>query len=238
MGSGRTLLWSRCRHRVPICRALTGGGYGRIMPQEIIALIDKPLLLALVLAVGAIVGIGVERFVEAEKRERRRAFWRGRAKGNPRNVVSPHSGTPASTDAAEQLRRVMRASFAVQPLLNKPERRLLACLDKALAEESPGWRAMGQVSLGEILRSDDKEAYWAINAKRVDLLIVDAECRPLHAVEFQGTGHHQGAAAARDAIKKEALRRAGIGYVEVLSGDTPAEVRALVRKLAAHAVAA
>ncbi|QLC26962.1 DUF2726 domain-containing protein [Parasphingopyxis algicola] len=92
---------------------------------------------------------------------------------------------------------------------------------------------MGQVSLGEILSSPDDDAYFAINSKRVDLLIVDADCRPLHAVEFQGAGHHTGkSAAARDAVKKEALRRAGIGYVEVVKGDTPAEVREMVRKLA------
>jgi hypothetical protein len=119
-----------------------------------------------------------------------------------------------------------------RPLLNKPERRILAHLDRILAEDTPGWRAMGQVSLGEILASADKDAYFAVNSKRVDLLIIDADCQPLHVVEFQGTGHHQGTAAARDAVKKEALRRAGIGYVEVVSGDTPAELRAMVRKLA------
>ena len=49
---------------------------------------------------------------------------------------------------------------------------------------------------------------------------------------MQGKGHHQSNnTAARDAVKREALRRAGIGYVEVVSGDTPAEVRAVVRKL-------
>lgn len=35
---------------------------------------------------------------------------------------------------------------------------------------------------------------------------------------------------AIDAVKKEALRRAGIGYVEVVAGDTPAELRRLVGK--------
>src|SRR5689334_24251167 len=61
---------------------------------------------------------------------------------------------------------------------------------------------------------------------RSDLLIVDDECRPLHAIEYQGGGHFNGAhaTAARDAVKKEALRRAGIGYVEVVAGDTPAEL--------------
>ena len=104
--------------------------------------------------------------------------------------------------------------------------------NKKPIRECPGWRAMGQVSLGESLASTDKDAYFAVNSKRVDLLIVDAECQPLHAVEFQGKGHHMGEnTAARDAVKREALRRAGIGYVEVVSGDTPAEVREMVRKL-------
>jgi hypothetical protein len=135
----------------------------------------------------------------------------------------------------DQLRVVMAARFTARPLLSKPERRLLAHLDRALAEEAPGWRAMGQVSLGEILSSEDESAYFAINSKRVDLLIVDTDCRPLHVIEFQGTGHYQGTAAARDAVKKEALRRAGIGYVEIVSGDTPAELRSMVRKLAERA---
>jgi hypothetical protein len=32
-----------------------------------------------------------------------------------------------------------------------------------------------------------------------------------------GGGHYQGAAAARDAVKKEALRKAGVRYIEVTS---------------------
>ena len=34
-------------------------------------------------------------------------------------------------------------------------------------------------------------------------------------------------------MKKEALRRAGIGYVEVVAGDTPAELRRVVERLTA-----
>ena len=56
--------------------------------------------------------------------------------------------------------------------------------------------------------------------------------RVRQAIEYQGTGHHQGTAAARDAVKKEALRKAGIGYHEVVAGHTtPGELRALVEKL-------
>jgi hypothetical protein len=215
------------------------------MPPEIVALIDKPWLLAAVLGVGAVLGMLVERVAENMNKAERRAYWRGRNHGKARDPgvrqgfgefkAVPLKGTRerATLDAAEQLRLVMEAEFSARPLLNKSERRVLAHLDRALAEEAPGWRAMGQVSLGEILSSRDLDAYLAVNSKRVDLLIVDADCRPLHAVEFQGKGHHAGnTAAARDAVKKEALRRAGIGYVEIVSGDTPAELRSLVQKLA------
>ena len=213
------------------------------MPPEIVALIDKPWLLAALLALGAVCGIALTRIDERLVRAKRRAYWQGRnAAGKRRwgrsgNVAQfkavPLKGTPerAVLDATEQLRLVMEANFKSRALLNAGERRLLVHLDKILAEEAPGWRAMGQVALGEILASEDKDAYFAINSKRVDLLIIDAEFRPLHAVEFQGKGHHQGTAAARDAVKKEALRRAGIGYVEVVSGDTPAHVREMVRRL-------
>lgn len=197
------------------------------------ALLDQPLLLILILAAGAACGIGVERFVERQKLAQRRAYWAGRKTAKAK---SPIKLTKAVDVAAEQMKCVMQARFTARPLLNRQERRLLAVIDAALAEYTPGWRSMGQVSLGEILSSNDKDAFLAVNSKRVDLLIVDAECKPLHAVEFQGTGHHLGqTAAGRDAVKKEALRRAGIGYAEVVSGDTPAEVKALVRKLAGRA---
>jgi hypothetical protein len=35
-------------------------------------------------------------------------------------------------------------------------------------EMRPDWQVMAQVSLGEILRCEDKDAYLCINSKRVD----------------------------------------------------------------------
>ena len=201
------------------------------MPNEILVLIDKPLLLFLVLAIGATVGIAVERFVEELRRAEKRAFWRGRKSGGRVAPIQANSAK-ASTDAADQLRCVENAKFSARPLLNAGERRVFSALDRAVAEHAPGWRVMGQVALGEILASPDKAAFAAINSKRVDLMIVDNEYLPIHAVEFQGAGHYQSSAAARDAVKKEALRRAKVGYYEVMSGDKPGELRELVRKLA------
>lgn len=68
---------------------------------------------------------------------------------------------------------------------------------------------------------------------RCVFVLVDDDCKPIHVIEYQGGGHFKGAhhTAARDAVKKEALRRAGIGYVEVVAGDTPAELRRVVERL-------
>lgn len=215
------------------------------MPPELSALLDKPILLAAILALGALLGMTVERVGERINRSERQAKWQKRnARSGWRGVAAKPQVIPMKsgqdrkpTDAADQLRIVMAAEFSSRPLLNFSERRVLAHLDKILIEEAPGWRAMGQVALGEILSSENSDAYWAINSKRVDILIVDTDCTPLHALEFQGTGHHLpgGGAAARDAVKKEALRKAGIGYLELATGDTPADLRALIRKVAIRA---
>jgi hypothetical protein len=209
----------------------------RAMPPEIAALIDKPMLLAAVLFAGAMIGIYLEKFASWERRRK----WREKngARRNRKGEVLPFQPkadpVPArAPDAADQLRTVMRAEFKPQRLLNKSETRLFKAIDKMVLGMRPDWQVMAQVSLGEILRCDDKDAYFCINSKRVDLLIVDEECRPLHAIEYQGGGHFKGAhaTAARDAVKKEALRRAGIGYVEVVGGETsPAELRRVVEEL-------
>lgn len=212
------------------------------MPPEIVALVDKPHLLFLVLALGAFLGILAEQFGSGLRRQKwpknTRRQWRpnkDRARAGPKRwQASGDQPRGKQPDAADQLRAVMSADFTIQPLLNRSEARVFKELDRAVIGRNPTWQVMAQVSLGEILQTNDAIAYSCINAKRVDLLLVDADCRPRHAIEYQGGAHHQGSAAARDAVKKEALRRAGIGYHEVVAGQTtPADLRRLVDKLVA-----
>jgi Protein of unknown function (DUF2726) len=167
-------------------------------------------------------------------RDRRRGRWYGarRDLDIAPQTTRPYEGGPKSFDAADQLRIVMCASFTAQPLLNSSEARVFRELDRIVASCNPAWQVMAQVSMGEILRSTDANAYRCINSKRIDLLLIDENCRPRHAMEYQGGAHYQGTAAIRDAVKKEALRRAGIGYHEVVSGrTTPSELQRLVEKL-------
>jgi hypothetical protein len=109
----------------------------------------------------------------------------------------------------------MRSSFQKRQILSHSEARVLYAAEKAIASANLKWRVMAQVSLGEVLSSPDALAYTTINSKRVDLLIISSKGEPLAAIEYQGSGHYQGTAPARDAVKKEALRKAGVRYIEV-----------------------
>jgi hypothetical protein len=208
------------------------------MPPDILALIDRPLVLIAVLTVGAVLGIAVERLVEGQKRAERWAYWAGRNSGKKGGKVVPlkkdelSEAAKANGGATDQLACVMAADFSARALLNRPEANLFKALDAAVIARNPSWQVMAQVSLGEFLASPDKDAYWAINSKRIDFALMDPDARVVHAIEYQGSGHHQGTAAARDAVKKEALRKAGIGYHEVVAGHTTAgELKRLVEKL-------
>ncbi|MXO91901.1 DUF2726 domain-containing protein [Pontixanthobacter aquaemixtae] len=177
------------------------------------------LVMGLALAVG---GLFLVVLVMGEKSKigRNRAYWAGRQQ------------TKNGQLAIDQLDKVMSAQFYSRPLLNKPEGIVFKALDQAVLARNSDWQVMAQVSLGEFLGSRDKKAFLSVNSKRVDFALMDEKCRVVHALEYQGTGHHQGSAAARDAVKKEALRKAGIGYHEVIAGHTtPKELRALVEKL-------
>lgn len=202
--------------------------------QTVDLFLSHPVALFMILAIGGVIGIGVEKLTASAERKRKSEYWRNKSRGNFQvsNGQKQALETNPSNIAAEQLKKVMSADFKARPLLNRSEHRLFGVVEKALQDFTKGWRVMGQVSLGEILASKDRDAYFAINSKRVDLLIVDTRSQPVCALEFQGQGHHIGkTAAARDATKKEALRRAGIAYVEIVTGDTPAEVREKIQKI-------
>jgi hypothetical protein len=220
------------------------------MQPEIVAFVENhslliAVLLSGVLLVGVFIGMTIEELLSKARRkawrEQNSWRWKKRRRGGSTPsalAVKPEPMAPKQFDAADQLRIVMGASFSIQPLLNESEARVFRELDRIVIGCKPGWQVMAQVSLGEVLRCKDPIAYSCINSKRVDLLLVDEHCQPRHVIEYQGSGHHQGTAAARDAVKKEALRRAGIGYHEVVGGQTtPSDLKRLVENLLARPVA-
>ncbi|HXF55975.1 MAG TPA: DUF2726 domain-containing protein, partial [Hyphomicrobiaceae bacterium] len=141
-------------------------------------------------------------------------------------------------DVREQLRAVMLAPFERQRLLSTSEYRAFRLIEEEVAAGREGWRVFAQTSMGEMLRSPSRSAFRSINSKRIDILVVDAGGWPLLAVEFQHEGHDQGDAAGRDAVKREALRKAGVPYLEICATDADELIRSRVRERLGGALAA
>lgn len=135
---------------------------------------------------------------------------------------------PAPRDAADQLRIVMQASFQKARLMSRPEYDVFRVVETHLPRCGPGFRLMAQTSMGEILASPDADAFRCINSKRLDMLVIDTFGFPVVAIEHQGNGHFQGDAPARDAVKREALRRAGVEFLEIFDRHQPAEICRMV----------
>lgn len=160
-------------------------------------------------------------------------FFRGRGRGREpgSNFDTRQSKTTGLHDPAEQLRAITNAKFQRKRLLNQTEFKVFRAVDRALPF---GYRLMAQTSLGEVLgatkSSDpiaDRRAHAAINSKRLDIAIIDRGGFVALAIEVQGDGHYgKHTTFIRDAVKREALRRAGIPMLEVYPDWEDARIQA------------
>ena len=173
--------------------------------------LQADLLVVVIAAAAFLAGLCGERL----RAKLARQAWQKRRWRRSEGGVPFKTGASPVTDPADQLRLVIGARFEKCRLLSRSEAHVLYAAERAINTADIKWRVMAQVSLGEVLSSPDARAYSAINSKRVDLLIVSRSGDPIVAIEYQGRGHYQGTAAARDAVKKEALRKAGVRYIEV-----------------------
>lgn len=135
----------------------------------------------------------------------------------------------------DQLQIVSMARYAPKRLLNRAEGRLLPVLEQHFSRLGEGHRVMAQVAMGEIMTeiSEDREmqrlGHACINSKRLDFVVIDRYGLPKLAIEYNGSGHHiDDKAFMRDAVKREALRRAGIPFLAVEEGTTPTTLRRLI----------
>lgn len=164
------------------------------------------------------------------KRKRRSGFRGARRQhARPAAAVVPFG-------ASNQLETVMKATFEARPLMSRSEAAVFFAAERALTRLDIKGRVMAQVCLGEILRSTNDEAFRAINSKRVDILLISSNGYPLAAIEYQGEGHYQGTAYARDAVKKAALQSAGVAYIEATPQHSADDIeRDIARAMAARA---
>lgn len=116
-----------------------------------------------------------------------------------------------------------KVGWRKQRLMNKPEFAVYCGLCALVATGRAGHRLFAQVAFGAFLevmaREDRKEiadaAYHAVHRQVADFLLIDRFGNPVAVIEYQGTGHYQGNAHARDHVKCVACQRANIHFIEV-----------------------
>ena len=126
-------------------------------------------------------------------------------------------------DPTAQMEFISKVDFKPRPLLNRSEYKILRILEEVSQDIPGGHRVMAQTSLGEVLApqmtSGSKEArdlaFRSINSKRLDFLVIDGYGMPVLAVEYQGHGHYNDRTFMHDAVKREAVRKAGIRFLEI-----------------------
>ena len=142
----------------------------------------------------------------------------GREQASPQPEASKRLGDPTA-----QMEFISKVDFEPRPLLNRSEYRILRILEEVAQDIPGGHRVMAQTSLGEVLApqmaSGSKEArdlaFHSINSKRLDFLVIDGYGMPVLAVEYQGHGHYNDRTFMHDAVKREAVRKAGIRFLEI-----------------------
>lgn len=125
----------------------------------------------------------------------------------------------------DQLEIVKNGQYHKRRLLNGEEYQLFRLLEDWIADRPGHHRLFAQVSLGEILGSEDGLAYTCVNSKRCDFVIIDRQGYPVVAIEYQGTGHFTPDAFERDNVKQRALECAGVHLVEVFDNFRWEDVR-------------
>lgn len=192
--------------------------------------VPQNMLLAIALA-AAIVSLLL--FVDIFGNARKPSAW-----GNRRRFFKKKSGHIAivrseirgNSSVTPEIQRILYAKFQKKRLMNKEEYGLYLQLERLIESNTDGMRLFSQVPLGEILRSDDSDAFFCINSKRCDFVVIDRKGEALIALEYHGSGHFQGNSSVRDEVKRLALKKASIPTIEILIGYRWAEVEREIRK--------
>ena len=141
-------------------------------------------------------------------------------------------------DPTAQMEFISKVDFKPRPLLNRSEYKILRILEEVSQDIPGGHRVMAQTSLGEVLApqmaSGSKAArdlaFRSINSKRLDFLVIDGYGMPVLAVEYQGHGHYNDRTFMHDAVKREAVRKAGIRFLEIRAEYDAKDLENEIRK--------
>lgn len=134
--------------------------------------------------------------------------------------------------AEENLRIARKNRYQKKTICNANEQAAYAAAWDVVRARQRKERVLPQVSLGEIIMHPNGRIHAAINSKRVDLLVTDAQFNPLIVIEIDGSGHYlSDYSRINDETKTLALRSADIPLLRIAAKhDNHAEIRRMVRK--------
>ena len=166
----------------------------------------------------------------------RRRYWRP---ARPPGIWHAPILLDNIADPRAQMEFIARVEFEPKRLLNKSEYKLLLLLESVACESNARLRVMAQTSMGELIRPksgsaphrDCSLAYRSINSKRIDFVVIDRFGIPMLAIEYQGNGHYHRHSFMRDAVKREALRKANVRFLEVPNEYEPLDLKNQIRTL-------
>jgi len=142
------------------------------------------------------------------------------------------------SDPTTQMHYVSKAQFRKTKLLNIEESRILPILEHVASAANSGLRVMAQTSLAELIRptgqdidrKDKLAAFSSIHSKRIDFAIIDKQGFLACAIEYNGTDHFTETSHLRDAVKREAIRKAGVPFVAIEAHASQETVENQVRQ--------
>ncbi len=178
------------------------------------------MIIEMVIFSAAVFGLLVGLLAERVRMERRRpAKARGKvpaptglAFGIGEAGDTRFSGT--AEDVA-RLRTVSDSRFAPRRFLSEVWAQRLNDIEELVADLGENWRVIPFVALDQILASSDEAANRAIAGQRVDMLIVTAAHMPVGAIQYRPVADMEEQEALRDALRTEALRRAGVACLQL-----------------------
>ncbi len=154
-------------------------------------------------------------------------------------------GTAGGTAAMDNTPLRADLTFEKRRVMHRSELQLLSKVEQIATEQGAGHRVMAQISLGELIQpqqlrapqNTSDAALASIYESRVGLVVLDSTGVVVLVVEALPGYPGQDAVLLRDAVKREALRRAGIPVVEVEQGVALSALRdQMLRHLAEPAL--
>lgn len=144
--------------------------------------------------------------------------------GRHRHVPPRRHDVPYEERMRERMLETVRRGegYRKKRVLNATERRVFAALVSVCQEN--GWRVLPQVSMGQIVASDDEKEWMAVRGLVPDFCVTDKDFVPLAIVEVNGEGHDP----KNDRRKKILCKKIGMAYVEVpptVLAQDPKQVR-------------